>query len=84
MRASDVFEIKWSDFINDRLFYTMNKNEKADSLKIPDRVSKILEYYKQFKRSKDDYVFPFLKKANQDNQYAVSYTHLTLPTILLV
>ena len=69
MRASDVFEIKWTDFKNDRLYYTMSKNEKSDSLKIPDRALAILDYYKQFKTKKDDYVFPFLKKANQNDQY---------------
>ena len=71
MRASDVFELKWRDFKNGRLFYAMNKNEKQVSLKIPDKVLPILEYYKQQKRSKDDYVFPFLKKANDRDSYDI-------------
>ena len=47
-----------------RLFYTMNKNEKPLSLKVPDRAKTILNHYRQLLRSKDDYVFPYLKKAN--------------------
>ena len=49
IRATDVFEMKWNDFKNGRLYYVMNKNEKPLSLKIPDRVEKILDYYKLFK-----------------------------------
>ena len=69
IRISDVLELKWSDFKNDRLFYTMNKNDKPISLKIPDKVIKILELYRNEKQSKNDYVFPFLKKANAKSEY---------------
>ena len=50
IRATDVFEMKWSDFKNNRLYYVMNKNEKPVSLKIPERVKKILAYYENNKR----------------------------------
>ena len=42
----------------------MNKNEKPVSLKIPEKALDILNLYEDDKRSNDDYVFPFLKKAN--------------------
>jgi len=71
IRASDVLQLKWSDFKNDRLLYTMNKNEKPISLKIPDRAVKILDYYKQSMTSKNDYIFPFLKKADSKDDYDI-------------
>ena len=43
MRVSDVLRLKWADFQNDRLYYTMGKNAKSGSLKLPEKVSKILE-----------------------------------------
>jgi len=64
IRISDVLEMKWSDFMDGRLFYIMNKNEKPLSLKVPDKANKILEHYKLLSRSKDDFVFPYLKAAN--------------------
>lgn len=64
LRISDALELKWSDFVDWRLYYTMNKNEKPISLQIPKKAIEILKLYEGGKRNKDDYVFPFLKKAN--------------------
>ncbi len=61
MRVSDVLRLKWSDFQNDRLHYSMGKNAKAGSLKIPEKAIKILSQYESQKRSSDDVVFPYLK-----------------------
>ena len=67
MRVTDVLWIKWSDIYDDRLHYRMNKNSKLLSLKIPDKVLKILDYYREDKRYATDFVFPELKKANLDD-----------------
>ncbi len=64
VRISDVLEMKWSNFIDGRLYYQMNKNEKPVSLKIPEKALNILNHYEKEKNSNNDYVFPFLKKAN--------------------
>ena len=61
MRISDVLRLKWSDFQGGRLHYTMGKNSKSDSLKIPTKAKVILEKYKDAKRTSDDFVFPDLK-----------------------
>jgi len=45
MRASDVLRVKWSDFQNGRFYYSMGKNQKADSLKVSGKVQKILDQY---------------------------------------
>ncbi len=65
MRVSDVLQLKWSDFKNDRLYYTMDKNQKTGSLKIPEKAYNIIKQYKHDKRSKTDYIFPDLKTADK-------------------
>ncbi|MCT8338953.1 site-specific integrase [Altibacter lentus] len=67
MRVTDVLWTKWSDIYDGRLHYRMNKNSKLLSLKIPDKVFKILDYYRDDKRYPTDFVFPELKKANLDD-----------------
>lgn len=64
IRISDVLTMRWSDFVDDRLLYVMNKNNKSVSLKIPQKALIIIEHYKKDKDSKNDFVFPFLKKAD--------------------
>lgn len=51
-----------------RLYYEMNKNEKPVSLKVPEKAQAILDLYMEEKQSESDYVFPFLKKANQNSK----------------
>lgn len=46
MRISDVMRLQWSDFHDGRLWYTMGKNNKSDSLKIPAKANKILDQYR--------------------------------------
>jgi len=60
MRVSDVLRLKWSDFQNDRLFYAMGKNNKVDSLKVPEKAMQILVQYRSSK-DETDLVFPELK-----------------------
>lgn len=64
IRISDVIKLRWSDFKDNRLYYVMNKNEKPLSLKIPDKASIILSYYKTHQQENGGYVFPFLKDTN--------------------
>lgn len=64
IRAADVLKIRWSDIYDERLHYTMNKNSKLLSLKIPEKALSILDYYKDNKLSDEDFVFPELKKAD--------------------
>lgn len=68
IRITDVLNLKWSDFIDDRLVYVMHKNEKPVSLKVPDKALNIIAHYKKNKQSQDDFVFPFLKKADIKNK----------------
>lgn len=61
MRISDVLRIKWSDLQNDRLFYSMGKNGKGGSLKVPDKALHIIAQYTDQKLNNDDFIFPDLK-----------------------
>lgn len=62
MRGSDVLRLKWSDFRDGRLHYTMGKNLKAVSLKIPEKALRILEIYKEEQKEVHNLVFPELKE----------------------
>lgn len=55
MRISDLLRLKWSDIDKNRLVYKMGKNEKAGSLKIPDKAVKILSKYKSI--DSKDFIF---------------------------
>lgn len=68
MRVGDVIHIKWSDIYDGRLHYRMNKNDKLLSLKLPEKVLTILEYYKGNKNHTDDFIFPEMKRANLKNE----------------
>jgi integrase len=65
VRISDVLKIKWSDLKDGRLNYVMHKNHKPVSLKIPEKAQSILRYYRQSRRGLNEYIFPFLDKADQ-------------------
>ena len=67
MRVSDVLRVKWSDIKDERLYYRMGKNKKVDSLKIPLKAKMIISYYEDEKRSPDDFIFPELKKAKEND-----------------
>lgn len=68
IRISDVLQMKWSDLMDGRLYYTMNKNEKPLSLKIPDQAKGILDHYRPLQQSIDDYIFPYLKNADSKSK----------------
>lgn len=68
IRISDALKLKWGDFIDERLYYVMNKNEKPQNLKIPDKAKTILEYYKKRKKLNQGYVFPFLATSNKNDE----------------
>ncbi len=67
IRIGDVLQLKWSDFIDNRLHYRMNKNQKIVKLKVPEKAIPILNEYKEFKNRKDDFIFPEMKKANMND-----------------
>ncbi|MFK7813378.1 MAG: phage integrase SAM-like domain-containing protein [Maribacter sp.] len=82
IRISDVLEMKWSDFMDGRLFYIMNKNEKPLSLKVPGKAEKILDYYRPFSQSKDDFIFPYLKTANPKSKQDIFVKTRNASTLL--
>ncbi|WP_299623009.1 tyrosine-type recombinase/integrase [uncultured Tenacibaculum sp.] len=71
IRISDSVKLRWEDFKDNRLLYTMDKNEKPVSLKIPDKALKILKEYRKHREENNGYVFPFLKDTNPRNDEEV-------------
>ncbi len=71
IRVGDVLKLKWSDFVDDRLLYRMNKNSKLVSLKIPEKAIKIFAMYQNLDIKKD-LVFPYLEHTDLKNPKEVS------------
>ena len=74
IRVSDVLKLKWSDFQDGRLYYTMGKNNKVDSLKVSAKVSSILEEYKAQRESKSDLIFPELRDVDISDKFETDRT----------
>lgn len=74
MRVSDVLRLRWSDFVNYRLVYSMGKNNKVGSLKVPDKAVLILKHYEHMKKNADDLVFPDLKGADFKDEFKTQKT----------
>lgn len=74
MRVSDVLRTRWSDIIDDRLYYSMGKNNKTLSLKISKKAKAILAQYETSKVSKDDLVFPDLKTSDFEDRFRTQRT----------
>lgn len=74
IRVGDLLLLKWSDFKDDRLYYRMNKNQKFDSLKIPEKARVILKEYSQYS-NRNGLVFPDLGEINlKDKKVLLSRT----------
>lgn len=71
IRITDVIQLKWSDFIDDRLYYRMNKNSKLVSMKVPLKAQKLLAHYKGFERQNEDLIFPELWGTNLNDEIRV-------------
>jgi len=71
MRTSDVLLLRWSELQNDRLHYSMGKNNKPGTIKISDKAAAILAQYKP-QADKSGLVFPDLRVVKDlNNQFEV-------------
>lgn len=82
MRVSDVLRLKWSDFMDGRLHYSMGKNNKGGSFKIHDKAQAILNNYLSFKTNADDLVFPELKECDLSDNFNTQRT-ITFKTSMI-
>jgi integrase/recombinase XerD len=69
MRVSDVLRLSWSDFQDGRLYYTMGKNKKADSLKVSPKVQNILNQYKTHIAADTDLIFRDIRYADLSDSF---------------
>ncbi|RKQ50600.1 site-specific recombinase XerD [Roseivirga pacifica] len=61
MRVSDALRIKWTDVENGRLYYSMGKNNKADSLKLPPKAIQVINLYEPGSNDISPTIFPELR-----------------------
>lgn len=74
MRVSDVLRLKWSDFKDNRLHYTMGKNNKGGSFMVHEKAKAILDQYSAFKENANDLVFPELKGCDLTDNFNTQRT----------
>lgn len=74
MRISDELRLRWSQVKDQRLHYTMGKNNKVVSLKISDKATKILDQYKQFQQNAEDLIFSELKGCDFADKFKTQRT----------
>lgn len=67
IRVGDVLRIKWSDIYDGKIHYRMNKNSKLLSLKLPQKLNPILNYYEKDRQHLSGLIFPELKKTDLKN-----------------
>lgn len=60
MRGSDVLLTNVNDLIDGRLFYTMGKNDKPGSLKLPEKALVIAKWYMSRGINRNNLLFPLL------------------------
>jgi integrase/recombinase XerD len=81
VRVSDTLRLRWSEIQNGRLYYKMGKNEKGDSLKVPEKAMAIFEQYRR-PEPKHDLIFPDLEGLeNIKDRY---FTEMRIKTCLNV
>ncbi len=71
IRVGDVLKLKWSDIVDDRLHYRMDKNSKLVSLKIPEKAKKIFTIYRKLQKQ-NTLIFPYLENNNLSNPKEIS------------
>ncbi len=69
MRVSDVLRLKWADFQGGRLWYAMGKNDKGASLKVPEKVTQILNQYESTQDEETGLIFPELRGVDLANRF---------------
>lgn len=74
MRVSDVLRMRWSNIQDNRLHYSMGKNNKGGSLKVPDKAQAILSKYKHLQENTDDLIFPELKECDFADKFRTQRT----------
>lgn len=67
MRVSDVLRMKWENIEDGRVHYTMGKNAKAGSLKLPAKAVEILDFYRTNYKNNHGLIFPHLSKLRDIN-----------------
>lgn len=77
IRNGDALKLKWQDLRDGRLYYTMGKNRKVVSVKIPVKAAVVFEQYRVDSSEQDEYIFPELKAAVANDARTVYRKTLT-------
>lgn len=72
IRVGDVLKLKWSDFIDGRLMYRMNKNSKLVTLKTSEKAESIFRKYRHKHTFNNDLIFDYLTESDLEDSQKIS------------
>lgn len=81
IRCGDLLQLKWNNIKEERLEYTMDKNNKKRNLPLMPQALEILKHYKTDSTSAKSFIFPFLSNETQWAKYDASEVE-TMPVAL--
>lgn len=61
LRISDVLQLKWENFKDERITIKIQKTKQPLAIKIPNKAIQIINLYKNKEVKPSDYIFPLLK-----------------------
>lgn len=76
MRVKDLLQLRWSQIKGDYLHYRASKTHKGRPRKIISKARLILEYYKESRIGKGDFVFPYLRGIDETSYEPKKYVKL--------
>lgn len=63
IRISDLLQLRWENYDGKHIILKTQKTGSVVSVLLPEKAKKIIDRYKAKDSSKDDFIFPFLDKA---------------------
>lgn len=81
IRASDILQLKWSNIVNGRLAYQMQKTKRIHTLKLHDKPLNILKLYSPGKP--EDFIFPFFSNSVDYSDPSFLFNQIGAKTALI-
>ena len=83
LRFGDVCRLKYSNIVDGKIIYTMNKTTNTRTITLYEKALKILEYYQKQDHNQDDYLFPILPQSAKDAEIFEQYRLISAKNALI-
>jgi len=83
IRFGDICRLRYSNIVDGKLIYTMNKTTNTRTITLYDKAIKILQYYQNQEHNPDDYLFPILPPETKDADIFKQYQQISAKNALI-